>query len=146
MHSNITCLSNTEMNTILDTAPSLLSARRQLQSHCQYPQRITVAWTDEWLAGHKNVGTRSCTAAKQPHPILLLQNSPTTLPLLQNSAPPHYTAAAKQIHKTASRYGTPQPSQRSSPPIVYRSTAVKQLEPLAKRARFYMFIVKPSIW
>ena len=154
---------------------------------------------------------KCCTAAKQPHPtILLLQNSPTPLycccktahpiPLLQNSptpycccktAPPHYTAAekqphptipllqnsptpqycccktencccktapphalyrcckiaaAKQLHKTAPRYGTPQPSQRNSLPIVYSNIAAKQLEPLAKRARFYMFIVKPSIW
>ncbi len=97
----IVSLSNTKNRTertTLDTAPSF-SLLDDSCSHCQYLQRITVP-TNGYC---KTAPPRYCCL--QPHPTILLQNSPTPTILLtvlglQNS---------------------------------YSNTAAKQLEPLAKR-------------
>ncbi len=149
--------------TSLDTAPSLLSPRRQ------YMQRIRLAWPTNGL-------TQNCwssdaeTTAKQPHPIYCCEETAPPHYCCEETAPPHYTTHCKTAppcyccEETAPpRYcceETAPPHYTthccSNSPLHYPRhhnqakearlyTTAKQLKPPAKRAASSAIMVKPEL-
>ncbi len=102
-HSNITVLDNPRHSSIpslfqtivivIASICSVYSITVQFNTlaQTQWAESNQLAWTEEWLAGHKMLGPR--TTAKQPHPTTAAVNA-KQLHSTKRSSPPHHTNTA----------------------------------------------------